>query len=122
MLLPLIPDALHLLSDVLEPLEHIDQLLARDDQKRALDLSNSRAVPLVPLILCAFLVRVREYVRVAEVRALHIQVERDVHRLTLSSFIQVYVKFDSALEDEKNFFCIVTLLVESILGVDFHGL
>jgi hypothetical protein len=26
------------------------------------------------------------------------------------------------LEDEKNFFCIVTLLVESILGVDFHGL
>jgi hypothetical protein len=62
MFLPLIADAFHLFGDVLESLEHLDQLLARDDQERALHLSDGRAVPLVPLILCPLLVRVREYV------------------------------------------------------------
>ena len=122
MLLPLISDTLHLFGYIFEALEHVNQLLASDDQERALYLGNRCAVALVSLIFVAVLVRVREDVRVAKVRTLHVQVERDVRGFTVTCLIQVYVKLDSSLENEKYFLSVVTLLIESVLRIHFHGL
>ena len=122
MLLPLISDTLHLFGYIFEALEHINQLLASDDQEGALYLCNRCAVTLVSLIFVAVLVRVREDVRVAKVRTLHVQVERDVRGFTVTCLIQVYVKLDSSLENEKYFLSVVTLLIESVLRIHFHGL
>jgi hypothetical protein len=68
------------------------------------------------------LVGVGEDVRVAEVRALHIQVERNVYHFSFTCLVEIDVKFDSPLENEKDFLCIVTLLIEGVLRINFHRL
>lgn len=122
MFLSFIAYALHLLCYILKSLEYIDQFFACNHQQRTLDLSYCRAVPLISIVLSMVLVGVGEDVRVAEVRTLHIQVERNVYYFSFTCLVEIDVKFDSPLENEKDFLCIVTLLIEGVLRINFHRL
>lgn len=120
MLLALEAYALHFPSNILKAPKDFDQFFTSDNQKRALNLGNSSAVSLVPAILIFFLVWVWEYVWISKIGAFHIQVERHIDCLAFTCLIKVNVKLYSSLENKKDFFSIVTLLIEGIFWINFH--
>ena len=117
MLFPLEPSPLHLVCNVLEPLEHIQQFLPSDDEELTFDLGDRCGVAHVSLVLLKL-----EDVRVPKVRALHIQIEGYIDGLTLSTLIDVYVKLDSALKDKEDLLGVIALLIQGVLRVDLHRL
>ena len=113
MLLSFNGDLLHFSSQFLESSEDVNQLFPGYDQQLALSLSYGSAVSGISIVR-------HEYLRVTEVRTLHIQIERHIYDVAVLALVNIIVHLHSPFEDEKYFLRIITLVVQDILAINFH--
>lgn len=108
-------DFSHLNLYLLKSLEDGEYLFSRDDKQLAFTLSNCCAIPIVQTAR-------HKDIRIAEVRAFNIEIERDRRRICINCNSYIDVHLDSSLINEEYFFGVVSLRIKLVLWIDFHGL